>query len=133
MLNVKDATIAIKYTLPMDWTQFNENQYTPLLKLLLFYFDHPDMIRICRLYLLPKIHKHPLSWREICSSPGWITFIISMFIDLILQPLLKQVPTYIQDSSSFIRETQNIYMEMNTHSYKLTWKRYISRYILMMA
>jgi hypothetical protein len=34
-----------------------------------------------------------------------------MFIDLILQPLLKQVPTYIQDSSSFIRETQNISME----------------------
>ena len=93
MLNVKDATIVMKYTLPMDWTQFNENQYTPLLKLLLFYFDHPDMIRICRLYLLPKIHKHPLSWREICSSPGWITFIISMFINLILQPLLKQVPT----------------------------------------
>ena len=69
------------------------------------------MIRICRLYLLPKIHKHPLSWREICSSPGWITFIISMFIDLILQPLLKQVPTYIQESASFIRETQNIPME----------------------
>ena len=111
MLNVKDAKIAIKYTLPMDWTQFRENQYTPLLKLLLFYFDHPKMIRICRLYLLPKIHKHPLSWREICSSPGWITFIISMFIDLILQPLLTKVPTYIQDSSSFIRETQNICME----------------------
>ena len=34
-----------------------------------------------------------------------------MFIDLILQPLLKQVPTCIQDSSSFIRETQNISME----------------------
>ena len=31
MLNVKDATIAIKYTLPMDWTQFHENQYTPYL------------------------------------------------------------------------------------------------------
>ena len=97
--------------MPMDWSQFKENAYTPLTKLLLFYFDHPDMIRINRLYLLPKIHKSPLSWREICSSPGWITFLISMFIDPILQSLLKQVPTYIQDSAAFIRETQNIPMK----------------------
>ena len=95
----------------MNWTQFIENSYTPLMKILLFYFDHPEMIRICRLYLLPKIHKSPISWREICSIPGWITFIISIFIDLLLQPSLKKVPTYIQDSTAFVRETQNIHME----------------------
>ena len=81
------------------------------MKILLFYFDHPDMIRICRLYLLPKIHKEPLSWREICSSPGWITFLISIFVDIILQPLLKQVPTYIKDSAAYLRETRNLKME----------------------
>ena len=70
MLIIKDPTIPINYMFPIDWTQFIENQYTPLIKLLLFYFDHPEMIKICRLYLLPKIHKSPLSWREICSSPG---------------------------------------------------------------
>ena len=69
------------------------------------------MIRICRLYLLPKIPKSPLSWREICSSPGWITFLISVFIDQILQPLLRKTPTYIQDSADFIRETLNIPMD----------------------
>ena len=71
------------------------------------------MIRICRLYLLPKIHKDPLSWREICSSPGWITFLISIFIDLILQPLLKKVPTCIQDIAEFIRETYNAPMQQD--------------------
>ena len=111
MLIIKDPTTPINYMFPIDWTQFIENQYTPLIKLLLFYFDHPEMIKICRLYLLPKIHKSPLSWREICSSPGWITFLISMFIDLILQPILKKVPTYIQDSAAFIREAQNIPMK----------------------
>jgi hypothetical protein len=100
---LKDNKTPINYTMPTDWTQFTENCYTPLVKLLLFYFDHPDMIRICRLYLLPKIHKSPLSWREICSSSEWITFLISMFIDLMLQPLLKKAPTYIQDSAAFIR------------------------------
>ena len=34
-----------------------------------------------------------------------------MFIDLILQPILKRVPTYIQDSAAFISETQNIPMD----------------------
>ena len=97
--------------MPLDWNQFEETTYTPLVKLLLFYFDHPDMIRICRLYLLPKMHKTPLSWQEICSSPGWITFLISIFIDLILQPLLEKVPTYIQDSAAFIRETYDISMQ----------------------
>ena len=87
MLKLKDDKVPIDYTMPINWTQFTDNQYTPLMKILLFYFDHPDMIRICRLYLLPKIHKEPLSWREICSSPGWITFLISFFVDIILQPL----------------------------------------------
>jgi hypothetical protein len=59
------------------------NYYCSISIILIWY------VRICRLYLLPKIHKIPLSWREICSSPRWITFLISMFIDLILQPLLK--------------------------------------------
>ena len=107
----KNPNVNIKDTMPLDWNQFEETTYTPLVKLLLFYFDHPDMIRICRLYLLPKIHKDPLSWREICSSPGWITFLISIFIDLILQPLLKKVPTYIQDSAAFISNTYNLPMQ----------------------
>ena len=34
-----------------------------------------------------------------------------MFIDLILQPILKRVPTYIQDSAAFVRDTQNIPMD----------------------
>ena len=111
MLKLKDDNAPIDYTMPINWTQFTDNQYTPLMKILLFYVDHPDMIRICRLYLLPKIHKEPLSWREICSSPGWITFLISIFVDIILQPLLKQIPTYIKDSAAFLRETRNLKME----------------------
>jgi hypothetical protein len=57
MLIIKVPTAPINYTIPLDWTQFTKTQYTPLIKLLLFYFHHPDMIRICRLHLLPKIHK----------------------------------------------------------------------------
>ena len=45
MLIIKDPTAPFNYTMAMDWTQFTENQYTPSVKLLLFYFDHPDIIR----------------------------------------------------------------------------------------
>ena len=61
LLKPKNPNATINYTMPLDWNQFEETTYTPLVKLLLFYFDHPDMIRICRLYLLPKMHKTPLS------------------------------------------------------------------------
>jgi hypothetical protein len=62
LLIQKNPKTTINYMIPLDWNQFEETTYTPLVKLLLFYFDHPDMIRICRIYLLPKIHKGPLSW-----------------------------------------------------------------------
>ena len=61
LLIPKNPNVNIKDTMPLDWNQFEETTYTPLVKLLLFYFDRPDNIRICRLYLLPKIHKDPLS------------------------------------------------------------------------
>jgi hypothetical protein len=44
---------------------------------------------------------------------GWITFLISIFVNLILQPLLKKVPTYIQDSAAFIHETYNLPMQQD--------------------
>ena len=34
-------------------------------------------------------------------------------MDILLQPLLKQVPTYIKDSAAFLRETRNFKMEEN--------------------
>ena len=61
-------------------------------------------MQLCRFYLLPKLHKLILSWREICSSPCWLTYIVSIFIDALLQPLMQQIPTYIKNSSNIVKD-----------------------------
>ena len=64
------------------------------------------------LYCLPKIHKDPNSKRPpprpICNSKGTPTEIISQRIDEQLQPLVKKLPSYIQDSSDFLRKIEEI-------------------------
>ena len=50
----------IDYSLPMNWSQFCfDPQYERAARLIMFYFSHPDLLKLCRLYLTPKVHKYP--------------------------------------------------------------------------
>ena len=40
LLTQKNPKTTINYRMPLDWNQFEETTYTPLVKLLLFYSDH---------------------------------------------------------------------------------------------
>ena len=95
----------IDYTLPLDWSQFEfEPQYNEITHLIMYYFSHPDLIKLCRLKLLPKVHKTPMDWREICAKPKWITSIGSLVVHLLLYPLLQEIPSYIHNSNEIIIE-----------------------------
>ena len=61
-------------------------------------------------YLLPKIHKNLLNppGRPIVSSVDCPTERISMMLDIILQPLLKDTKSYIKDTPDFLRKIENI-------------------------
>ena len=63
-----------------------------------------DQPKAGRFYLLPKIHKAGNPGRPIVSSNGHPTEKISEFVDLHLQPHVQNLPSYLQDTTDFLRK-----------------------------
>ena len=61
----------------------------------------PPQHRTAQLYFLKKIHKNPMGIRPIVSSVNSITENISKFIDFWLQPIVRTLPSYLKDSTTF--------------------------------
>ncbi len=59
--------------------------------------------RTPHLYLLPKIHKQDIPGRPIISGCGGPTVKLSQYADHLLKPLLNHIPSYIQDTTYFLR------------------------------
>jgi len=55
-----------------------------------------------RLYLLTKTHKDPMSVRPIVSCINCATENLSKFLDTYLQPIMKELPAYIKDTTQFL-------------------------------
>ena len=58
--------------------------------------------RTPQLYLLPKIHKPDIPGRPIISGCGGPTVKLSQHVDHLLKPLLKHIPSYVQDTTHFL-------------------------------
>ena len=63
-----------------------------------------DQPKAGRFYLLPKIHKAGNPGRPIVSANGHPTEKISEFVDLHLQPHVQNLPSYLQDTTDFLRK-----------------------------
>ena len=61
-----------------------------------------------RLYLLPKIHKPGNPGRPVVSSIGCHTERISKYVDHHLQPLNKSLPSYVQDTTDFLKKLEAV-------------------------
>lgn len=68
---------------------------------------HPQP-RTSPFYLLPKIHKKDIPGRPIVSGIDCPTDKISHTVDMILRPLVKDIPSYIKDTRDFINLIQGI-------------------------
>ena len=67
-------------------------------------------VRTAQFYMLPKIHKNKCTppGRPIVSGNGCPTERISEFVDYFLQPGVKKISSYIQDTTDFLRMLQTI-------------------------
>ena len=62
------------------------------------------------IYFLPKIHKivSPLPGRPICNTINTPTMNLSKWVDIQLQPLVKKLPSYLQDDNHFFKKINDI-------------------------
>ena len=66
--------------------------------------------KFARFYLLPKIHKrlHDVPGRPVISNCGYYTENISSFLDFHLQPLAREVKSYIKDTNDFLKKLRSL-------------------------
>ena len=67
------------------------------------FIDPKSSARIPLFYSLPKIHKPGTPGRPIISGYDSLTTKLSIFIDYYLKPIVKRIPSYIQDTTHFLR------------------------------
>jgi hypothetical protein len=61
------------------------------------------------MYFLPKIHKPDKPGRPIVSSCSCPSELISSFLDRVMAPLVKDLPSYIKDTKHALQILQNIH------------------------
>ena len=68
-----------------------------------------------RFYIQRKIHKQGNPGRPAISSVNCHTSDISKYVDYHLQPIVQQIPSYIQDTSDFWRKINKVEKIPGTH------------------
>ncbi|XP_078584852.1 uncharacterized protein LOC144867010 [Branchiostoma floridae x Branchiostoma japonicum] len=72
------------------------------------YLAPPQHPRTPNFYLLPKIHKEGNPGRPILSANDCATERISAFADFHLRPLVTRLPSYIRDTTDFLRRLNKL-------------------------
>ena len=67
-----------------------------------------------KFYISPKIHKEINPRRPVINSINCHTSEISRFGDHHLQPLVKEIPSYIKDTNDFINKIDNFAVPLNS-------------------
>eukprot|EP00455_Lapot_gusevi_P012915 TRINITY_DN1621_c0_g1_i1.p1 TRINITY_DN1621_c0_g1~~TRINITY_DN1621_c0_g1_i1.p1 ORF type:complete len:732 (+),score=48.12 TRINITY_DN1621_c0_g1_i1:349-2544(+) len=68
----------------------------------------PDQVTIPEFYLLIKLHKQPVVGRPIVACHSWVTTAVSTYLDYIMQPFLRNIPSYIRDSRSLVQDLDSL-------------------------
>jgi hypothetical protein len=78
--------------------------------------DHKSILTSCttssplksaaKFYLLMKMHKSPPAGRPIVSTIGSPTYFASKYVDYMLKPLLRHIPSYVESSQHLIHQLE---------------------------
>ena len=68
--------------------------------------------KFARFYLLPRIHErlYDVPARLIVSNCGYYTENISCFLDFYLQPMTREIKSYIKDTNDFLKKLRQAYL-----------------------
>ena len=68
--------------------------------------------KFARFYLLPRIHErlYDVPARLIISNCGYYTENISCFLDSYLQPMTREIKSYIKDTNDFLKKLRQAYL-----------------------
>jgi len=69
------------------------------------------------MYLLPKLHKTPVSVRPIISSHSWVTTRSSIWIDQTLQQFAFSRETVVRDTKDMVNIIENLNCNDNDLNY----------------
>ena len=116
LLDINTYTPIPNTSLPTITTIFNKLrttiQYTslpPKLQKYIFYTEiscptpHTTTIPLSKFYLLPKIHKSPISTRPIVACMNSCTYNASKYIDYILQPIMHTIKHILHSNVHLLR------------------------------
>ena len=64
--------------------------------------------RTAQFYISPKIHKEGNPGHSVVNSINYHTVNISKYVDYHLQPIVKQIPSYVKDTNDFINKINEV-------------------------
>ena len=74
-----------------------------------------DYVIPSHMYFIPKIHKSPIALRPICASIGSSTYIASKYLDILLQPIMKNIKSFINNSNELVCKLESVKFSPNCH------------------
>lgn len=99
------------------YTYSHNTMTTTKLAASLLQLQNHDTLRIAPFYCLPKIHKRiipPIPGRPIVSSINTLTYHASVYLDLQLQPILKQLGTVCTSALTLITDFKDFHTDINS-------------------
>ena len=59
-------------------------------------------------YMIPKVHKNPVSYRPVVSCINNFNAVFSKWLDFKMKSLLSCIPTYLKDSNALLKDIENL-------------------------